>query len=564
MKKSIAVLLALIIAFSFASLAFAANIPSSYSAVEKGYVTSVKKQGNFGACAAFSVASCLESDYIMQGYGTKDNTDFSEAYLYWFSANSRWEDENSGYYGDGRTYPDSAVFTVGLNDLDIFASLKTDSGIAYERDFPYSPYLSQFMGHYSDIERFSSGCNVRIKDVVEFDVDDRVSIKEWVLAHGGVSIMFNSNQYYHGDNGTVANNKFQLISNHAVAIVGWDDNFAPEGKFSNMVMSGKKGAWLCKNSWGPEWGDNGYFWLPYSDPTVDAAIGVSVYVTDECSSKYSYNGYPVFYLGSEVSDKAANLFTAKQTGSITQTAFYVYPGTEITVSIYKDAGDGNPESGGPVATYSGKYIHEGYYTEKLSSPVAVENGEKFWVVGQYSTKAPLELMSQYSHDEPEQTYVWLDGEWIETGDDPTAGNCPLDAIITASEHNYGESRHKDPTCDTVGYDMQTCEDCGRCVRTDIPAKGHSYGEWEENGKIGSATLYSRQCSECRNIDIMCIDKDGNVISLEQANEDLSSDNSLDGFFARISERITSFFSLISSLITTWYMRIIAMFMPEYF
>ncbi|MBR4766608.1 MAG: hypothetical protein IK085_07585 [Clostridia bacterium] len=63
---------------------------------------------------------------------------------------------------------------------------------------------------------------------------------------------------------------------------------------------------------------------------------------------------------------------------------------------------------------------------------------------------------------------------------------------------------------------------------------------------------------------MCIDKDGNVISLEQANEDLSSDNSLDGFFARMTERITSFFSLISSLITTWYMRIIAMFMPEYF
>ena len=564
MKKSIAVLLALIIAFSLASTAFAANLPASYNAVEKGYVTSVKKQGDFGACAAFSVVSCLESDYIMQGYGTKDDTDFSEAYLYWFSANSGWSDKNSGYFGDGRIYNDDVVFQVGLNDLDIFASLKTDSGIAYDRDFPYSPYLSRFMGHYSDIERVSSGCNVRIKDVVEFNVDDRASIKQWVLDHGGVSVMFYSNQYYHGDNGTVANNKLQLISNHAVAIVGWDDDFTPEGRFSNLVMNGKKGAWLCKNSWGPEWGDGGYFWLPYSDPTIDAAIGVSVYVTDDCESKYSYNGYPVFYLGSEVSDKAANLFTANQTGSITHTAFYVYPGTEITVSIYKDAGDGNPESGGALATFTGKYDHEGYYTEKLSSPVPVEKGEKFWVVGQYSTKAPLELMSQYSHDEPGQTYVWLDGEWIETGDDPTAGNCPLDALITAGSHTYGDTRHKDPTCDTVGYDMQTCVDCGRVVRTDVPAKGHSFGEWQENGKIGSATLYTRKCSECGNIDLMCKDKNGNIISVEQATEDLSSDNSPAGFFARLSDGFNSFFMTLRALVTTFYLRFISLFIPSYF
>ncbi len=564
MKKTISVLLALITIFGLAATAFADSLPAAYSAVDKGYVTSVKKQGDFGACAAFSVVSNLESDCIIHGYGTKEDTDFSEAYLYWFSANSKWENENSGYNGDGRLYPDNTVFAAGLNDLDIFASLKTDSGIAYERDFPYSPYLSRFMGHYSDLERFSSGCNVRIKDVVEFDTDDLNSIKNWVVDHGGVSVMFYSNQYYHGDNGTVANNKFRVMSNHAVAIVGWDDNFTPQGKFSNLVMSGKKGAWLCKNSWGPEWGDKGYFWLPYSDPTIDAAIGCSVSVTDDCDSKYSYNGYPAFYLGSEVSDKAANLFTARQSGSITQAAFYIYPGTEITVSVYKDAGDGNPESGEALATYTGKYTHEGYYTEKLSAPVNVEKGEKFWVVGKYSTKAPLELMGQYSHDEPEQTYVWLDGEWIETGDDPTAGNCPLDAIITASGHTYGETRHKDPTCNTVGYDMQSCEDCGKVIRTDIPAKGHTYGEWKENGKIGSATLYIRECSECKNIDLMCKDKNGNIISIEQASEDLSSDNSFDGFLARLAERFNSFFMLIRSMMTTWFMNIIGLLVPSYY
>jgi C1A family cysteine protease len=41
--------------------------------------------------------------------------------------------------------------------------------------------------------------------------------------------------------------------NHAVIIVGWDD-----------VMCGGQGAWIVKNSWGTDWGDEGYFYMPYN------------------------------------------------------------------------------------------------------------------------------------------------------------------------------------------------------------------------------------------------------------------------------------------------------------
>ena len=36
--------------------------------------------------------------------------------------------------------------------------------------------------------------------------------------------------------------------NHAVAIIGWDDSIQ---------------CWLIKNSWGTDWGQKGYFTLPY-------------------------------------------------------------------------------------------------------------------------------------------------------------------------------------------------------------------------------------------------------------------------------------------------------------
>lgn len=41
--------------------------------------------------------------------------------------------------------------------------------------------------------------------------------------------------------------------NHAVNIIGWDD---------------EKGAWLIKNSWGKEWGENGYMWLKYGSNAI--------------------------------------------------------------------------------------------------------------------------------------------------------------------------------------------------------------------------------------------------------------------------------------------------------
>lgn len=38
---------------------------------------------------------------------------------------------------------------------------------------------------------------------------------------------------------------------HALIAVGWDDK------------KGAKGAFYCQNSWGPTWGENGFFWMPY-------------------------------------------------------------------------------------------------------------------------------------------------------------------------------------------------------------------------------------------------------------------------------------------------------------
>ena len=49
---------------------------------------------------------------------------------------------------------------------------------------------------------------------------------------------------------------------HAVTIVGWDDEFTTTDFLGNKAV----GAWIIKNSWGPNWGYDGFGYLSYQQP----------------------------------------------------------------------------------------------------------------------------------------------------------------------------------------------------------------------------------------------------------------------------------------------------------
>lgn len=551
MKKFLSIILAVTVCLGLVTVAYAASLPSSYSSMEKGYVTPVKNQGVSSACYAFAAVSCLESDYIIKGYGTKDNTDFSEAYYYWYGANNAWFDESSLYYGDG-TYYEGDPYNAGLNFYEAISPLVTDSGIGLEEDFPFFADDTGLMGGYTNAQRHSSGTNVRIQDIVTFDTGDMSGIKNWIVEHGGVSVCFNANEYYYADNGTVAVNRIFLVNNHAVAIVGWDDNFKAEGRFSNLYMK-STGAWLCKNSWGPEWGDDGYFWLPYSDPTITDITGYSINCNNDCDNRYSYCAFP--YYNDEVygdATKVANKYTAQESGTVSKTSLYMFKDKSIELKFYTDNGDGNPEGGKLLASYSGTFNKEGYYTVTLSNSFSINKGESFYAVANYPGGIPLEFTT-YSHDDKDQTYVYYEGKWDDVGDAWFAGNCPIDPVIT-STHSYGEVSHKDPTCTVNGYDMRSCEHCGKVERTVIAATGHEFSDWTE---VTPATetvtgVYRRECSKCGSYEYKYVDVNGNEVD---GPANIPETYSQGGFF----ERIVVFFTYISTFFRTVLYKILTVF-----
>lgn len=67
-----------------------------------------------------------------------------------------------------------------------------------------------------------------------------------------------------------------IIGGHAVIICGYDDT---------KQVYDQTGAFLVRNSWGEEWGEKGYFWMPYTF-ALDANMCSDFWTMQSCLDKY--------------------------------------------------------------------------------------------------------------------------------------------------------------------------------------------------------------------------------------------------------------------------------------
>lgn len=132
-----------------------------------------------------------------------------------------------------------------------------------------------------------------MQEIQFFDEDDREAIKWAVYQHGGVSTSIyadvngsnleKSSYYSKEDNAYCYRGKED--PNHDVVIIGWDDDYGAE-HFPGRVPG--DGAFICQNSWGESFGEEGVFYISYYDSNIgtQSAAYTKVENTDNYDTIY--------------------------------------------------------------------------------------------------------------------------------------------------------------------------------------------------------------------------------------------------------------------------------------
>ncbi len=369
-------------------MARAGALESSYDSRKNNSITSVKDQSPYGSCWAFSTINCAESSLIRQGLASPTQIDLSERHLVYYNYRSVC-DPLGGTAGDSNLHSGSVtdMFNAGGNYSHSSRILAMWMGAANESVAPYG----QASTALPDTQGSAYGNNAAIvKNVYGINKADVSLVKQAIKDYGSVGIMYCAldgySNYYNSQTAAEYCDTYMPV-NHAVSVVGWDDNYS----VNNFKTKPKNpGAWLVKNSWGTWFGKDGYFWLSYEDATINS----SFYVFDMQQSSlydnnYQYDGSALdawFIANGNV--QIANVFTAhanygkkeslKAVGFTSGAANCNY-----SIQIYKNPANANdPASGTPMLSTpkTGQAAYEGYYTVPLGQEVKLSDGDTFAVV----------------------------------------------------------------------------------------------------------------------------------------------------------------------------------------
>ncbi len=450
------------------------GLPASYDLRQvSGKLPPVRDQGQCGSCWAFATYSSAESCLR-----PTDTSDLSENHL-------------------KNTHGFDWSCCAGGNDHLSTAYLTRWGGPVFESDDPYSasscasPAGLSARRHAQEViclpERSSA--------------TDNDAVKNAVMQHGAVFMAYYHSSAYYNSTHKSYYYPGGWNPNHAVAIVGWDDDY-PAGNFNTTAPG--NGAFIVRNSWGTGWGDSGYFYMSYYDTQCGWFV---VFAKAESAANYEkiYQYDPYGWVGSYNSPWAANVFSRGGSNERLDAVGLYTPAVNMTyeVRIYLNPTSG-PTGGTLATTQTGTYAYSGFHTVRLANPVSLGGTDTRFAVWVKMTGASYPSVAEYRISNycsavsaaPDQSYYSLDGSsWTDlTFANPTANFCikaysssggpntpptdPTSVIISPSSPKTTDDL-------TVAASGSTDPDGGspsyQCQWAKMPAGGSSWEAWGNEG-----------------------------------------------------------------------------------
>ena len=362
------------------------KLPAAYDMREHDRVSLVRDQGIYGTCWAFASLAALESTIR-----PAENLVFSVDHM---AMNNSF---NVSPFDGGEYYMSIAYLAAW-------------QGPVLEEDDPYGD--NQTVNGLSAVKHLEEAIILKDKNYE--------AIKSSVYKYGGVETVIycdmknaTSSSYYYNRNRSSYYYDGDQTPNHDVVIVGWDDNYPKE--YFNTEPAGD-GAFICKNSWGQDFGDEGFFYISY----YDTNIGMNSVVYTKLGNSDNYDKIYQSDLMGEVGTMGfddrpeayfANVYTAGKNETLKAVSFYATgPKTTYDVYVVTDFTDvSDLQQRTKVASSEMQY--EGYYTINLNEAVPLPDDRKFAVVVHVNTQdSTMPIAIEYNNDEKTANFDITDGE----------------------------------------------------------------------------------------------------------------------------------------------------------
>lgn len=308
-----------------------------YNSNDYGLVSIAKDQKNGGNCWAFAGLATLETCLKKATGITFDLSEENAKNL--MAAYSVFGVKIDTNYG-GYDYMMMGYLTSWLGPID--------ESIEDYDEYSSISIQENPMFHIQNIKFLPARLNSADNDLYKLAIRD----------YGAVSVMLKWNN---GDY-------------HAVSLVGWDDNYVGTDSLGNTAH----GAWIFKNSWGPDWENNGFGYLSYEEKISEQLrpeMHAYTFIFDDINPytkiyQYDFAGVSEFY-HYQNSIYFKNDFIAENASLLSAFSTYFDSETSFTVSVYKNGAFMFSQDGTSQA---------GYYTIPFDTIIQLDKGDKFSIV----------------------------------------------------------------------------------------------------------------------------------------------------------------------------------------